>query len=232
MKFTILTIFPSSLESYINSSIIQKASKKGLIEIEVINIRKKPWQQVDDYAYGGKSGMVLKIEPIVEALKEHQLLDKHIVLLTPTGTTLKQSLIKDLVKHKHIVMICGHYEGIDARIENYISQEISIGDYVLTSGELGAMVLLDSITRLVPNVINQESLQTESFDCDLLDFPVYTRPQEFDGHKVPDIYLNGNHKEIEKFRLREQERITKEKRPDLYNKYIDKKRKNLKYKNS
>lgn len=226
MRFTIFTIFPNSLESYINSSIIQKATQRGLVDIEIINIREQAWQQVDDYAYGGKSGMVLKIDPIVAALRKHQLLDKHIILLTPSGITLRQPVLRELTKHEHIVLICGHYEGIDARIEHYISQEISIGDYVLTSGELGALVIVDGVTRLIPDVIKKESLKTESFDSNLLDFPVYTRPQKFEGHTIPDVYLSGNHKEIEKFRLKEQERMTREKRPDMYKKYIQRKRKN------
>lgn len=221
MKFTILTLFPESLESYLNSSIISKAISRGLVEVEIINFRKEKWQQVDDYAYGGNAGMVLKIEPIVEALREHNLLGTHIILLSASGIPLSQAKARNLSsQHRHITLICGHYEGVDARISKYISQEISIGDYLLTSGELASLVLVDCITRLVPGVINEQSLKTESFDDFLLDYPVYTRPREFEGQSVPEVYLNGNHQEIDKFRLKEQERMTRERRPDLWVQYV------------
>lgn len=223
MKFTVLTLFPEVVESYISSSIIKRAIEKSLVEVEILNIRTSKFQQVDDYAYGGESGMVLKIDPIVHVLKENNLLDKHIILLTPAGTPLKQQISRDLVKqYSHVVLICGHYEGVDARIEHYISQEISIGDYVITSGELSALVVLDSMTRLVPGVINKQSLQVESFDDYLLDFPVYTRPQEFENHIVPSVYLSGHRKAIEDYRFAERKRITKMKRPDLYKKFLKK----------
>lgn len=165
--------------------------------------------------------MVLKVEPIVEALREHNLLNTHIILLSASGTPLTQREARSLSsKYDHITLICGHYEGVDARISKYISQEISIGDYLLTSGELASLVLVDCITRLIPGVINEQSLKTESFDTYLLDYPVYTRPREFEGQSVPEVYLNGNHQEIDKFRLQEQERMTRERRPDLWAKYV------------
>lgn len=219
-KFTILTIFPEIIESYISKSIPKQAQLKGLVEIKVINIRSHPQEQVDDYAYGG-GGMVLKVEPIVRALREHNLLNEHIILLTPAGKRLNQEKAVALTTTaKHIVLICGHYEGIDARINKYIKEEISIGDYVLSSGELASLVLLDSVIRLIPNVINKDSLVCESFNDYLLDYPVYTRPQNFEGDLVPDIYLSGDHKAIEKYRLKIREKITEEKRPDLFRKYL------------
>lgn len=220
MKFTVLTLFPESLESYINSSIIKRAQEKNLVEIETINFRKNKWDQVDDYAYGGKTGMVLKVEPIVSALRENDLTDKYIVLLSTAGTVWNQKTAKTFSEKDHIVIICGHYEGIDARISKFVTQEISVGDYLLTSGELASLIIIDSVSRLIPGVINKQSLETESFNDDLLDYPVYTRPREFEGQMVPEVYLNGNHEEIKKFRIQEQEKITREKRPDLWKKYI------------
>lgn len=225
MKFTILTLFPDSLEGYLNSSIIKRAKSKGLLEIELINIRESHGQQVDDYAYGGGTGMVLKIEPIVNALRNNNLLDKHTVLLTPSGTSFNQNEARELSKsHSHIVLICGHYEGIDARISNYITQEISIGDYVTTSGELAALVVVDVVSRLIPGVINEQSLNSESFDDYLLDYKSYTRPQNFEGFLVPEVYLQGNHKNINKYRLEERIKLTKQKRPDLYKLYLKNKK--------
>ncbi|OAL10123.1 tRNA (guanosine(37)-N1)-methyltransferase TrmD [Candidatus Mycoplasma haematobovis] len=219
-RITVLTIFPEIIESYISKSIPKQAQLKGLIEIKVINIRSHPQEQIDDYAYGG-GGMVLKVEPIVRALRENNLLNEHIILMTPAGIRLNQERAKAITTiAKHIVLICGHYEGIDARINKYIKEEISIGDYVLSSGELASLVLLDSIIRLIPNVINKDSLISESFNDYLLDYPVYTRPQNFEGDLVPDIYLSGDHKAIEKYRLEMRKKITEEKRPDLFKKYL------------
>ncbi|XP_032746479.1 tRNA (guanine-N(1)-)-methyltransferase-like [Rattus rattus] len=228
MKFTILTAFPDSFTSYFSSSIIKQAQNKNLVNIELINFRREKGHKIDDYAYGGKTGMVLKIEPIVECLKTNNLLNHSIILLSPSGKPLTQQMARDLAKQEHIVMLCGHYEGIDARIQKYVTHEVSIGDYLLTSGELAAMVILDCVTRLIPGVINQQSLETESFDEYLLDYPVYTRPPSFEGQDVPEIYLSGNHGEIEKFRKQEQERITKERRPDLWKKYLKYKETNTK----
>ncbi|AEW45383.1 tRNA (guanine-N1)-methyltransferase [Mycoplasma haemocanis str. Illinois] len=220
-KITVLTIFPEIIESYISKSIPRRAQLKGLVEIEVINIRSHPQEQVDDYAYGGGSGMVLKIEPILSRLREGDLLKDRVIYLTPSGKTLNNEMAKKLSEcRENLVLICGHYEGIDERLSKYINEEISIGDYVLSSGELSALVLLDSVVRLIPKVISEHSLKSESFSDYLLDYPVYTRPQEFEGDKVPEVYLSGDHKAIEEYRLKMRKKVTKEKRPDLYEKYL------------
>ncbi|AEG73021.1 tRNA (Guanine-N(1)-)-methyltransferase [Mycoplasma haemofelis str. Langford 1] len=220
-KITVLTIFPEIIESYISKSIPKRAQLKGLVEIEVVNIRSHPQEQVDDYAYGGGSGMVLKIEPILSRLRERDLLKDRVIYLTPSGKTLNNEMAKGLSEcGENLVLICGHYEGIDERLSKYIDEEISIGDYVLSSGELSALVLLDSVVRLIPKVISEHSLKSESFSDYLLDYPVYTRPQEFEGDKVPEVYLSGDHKAIEEYRLEMRKKITKEKRPDLYEKYL------------
>lgn len=228
MKFTTLTLFPEFIESIKGYSIIRRAIENGLISVESINIRDfaiNKHGQVDDYPYGGGQGMVMMVEPVYKAIESVKAENSHVVFLSPQGKVLNQELIKDLSKKEHIVLLCGHYEGIDERIiENYIDEEISIGDYVLTGGEIPAMVLIDSVSRMIDGVLaSSEAYEDESHMDGLLEYPQYTRPQEFMGLKVPDVLLSGNHQEIEKYRREMSILQTKKKRPDLFKFIKDKK---------
>ena len=218
MKIDVLTLFPSMYDNFINESIIKRAIEKKQVEINIHNIRDYTVyknNQVDDYPFGGGGGMVLMCDPIfraIDALKKENTL---VIMMTPSGKVYKQSIAYNLSKHKHIIILCGHYEGFDERIKTIVDLELSIGDYILTGGELPSMVVMDSIIRLVDNVISSESLESESFDNNLLDYPNYTKPVEYRGMKVPDVLLSGHHENINKYRYEEQLRLTKENRPDL-----------------
>ena len=225
MRFDILTLFPEMFAPVINSSMLAKAQEKDLLEINLINWRdytQDKHNQVDDYSYGGGAGMVLKPEPIFRAIEDLDLAqDTPIVLLTPQGQEFKQSQAKKFANNKErIVLLCGHYEGFDQRIrDELITHEISIGDYVLTGGELPAMVLVDAVTRLLPGVLgNQESAPKDSFYHNLLDYPHYTRPQEYEGLEVPKVLLSGDHAKIEQWRKKKSLEQTLNKRPDLLEK--------------
>lgn len=218
MIIDILTLFPSMFEGFINESIIKRAIDKEKVQINIHNIRDySPFsnKQVDDYQFGGGSGMVLMCEPIFNAIEAIKKEDSIVIMLTPSGKVYKQSEAVKLKEYKHIILLCGHYEGFDERIKTIVDMEYSIGDYVLTGGELPAMVITDSIVRLIDGVITDGSLESESFTDNLLDYPVYTRPAVFRGMKVPDVLLSGHHENINKYRLEERKRVTKEKRNDL-----------------
>ncbi len=219
MKIDILTLFPEMLEGFINNSIIKKAQEKKLVEINLINFREFSHlnnQQVDDTPYGGGAGMVLRCEPIVEAIESVKTENSLVILLTPQGKTYTQQMANNLKKYNHLILICGHYEGFDERILEFVDLELSIGDYVLTGGEAAALVVTDSIVRLLDNVIKDDSKNNESFEDGLLDYPTYTKPREFRGLKVPEVLLSGNHQEIAQWRKQEQIKKTQEKRPDLF----------------
>lgn len=218
MIIDILTLFPSMFEGFINESIIKRAIDKEKVQINIHNIRDySPFsnRQVDDYQFGGGSGMVLMCEPIFNAIEAIKKEDSIVIMLTPSGKVYKQNEAIKLKKYKHLILLCGHYEGFDERIKTIVDMEYSIGDYVLTGGELPAMVITDSIVRLIDGVITDGSLESESFTDNLLDYPVYTRPAVFRGMKVPDVLLSGHHENINKYRLEERKRVTKEKRNDL-----------------
>ena len=220
MKIDILTIFPSMFEGFLNESIIKRAIDKGKVKINLINFRDytlDPHGKVDDTPFGGGAGMVLMIQPIYDALISIKTKDSYVVLLTPGGNVFNQQRAREFVKYKHLILICGHYEGFDDRIKSLVNEEISIGDFILTGGEIPAMVISDAVIRLIDGVINKDSLISESFDSNLLDYPVYTKPREFKGMKVPEILLSGNHKKIDEYRKSEQERITKERDERLKN---------------
>ena len=218
MIIDILTLFPSMFDGFINESIIKRAINKDKVKINIHNIRDySPFKnkQVDDYPFGGGSGMVLMCEPIFNAIESLKKEDTLVIMLTPSGKVYNQKEAIKLKNYKHIILLCGHYEGFDERIKTIIDVEYSIGDYILTGGELPAMVISDSIIRLIDGVITDGSLESESFSDNLLDYPVYTRPAEFRGMKVPEVLLSGHHENINKYRQEERERITKENRSDL-----------------
>ena len=220
IKFDVLTLFPSMISPMFEDSILKRAIDNNLISIELHDFRefsKMKHHNVDDTPYGGGAGMVLMCPPIYDCLTSIEgYKDALKILMTPQGVKYNQSVAKELVKNDHIILICGHYEGFDERVRSFVDMEISIGDYVLTGGEIPAMAIIDSVSRLVPGVLhNEESAPTDSFENDLLEFPQYTKPYDFIGMKVPDILLSGNHQEIDKYRLEESKKRTKERRPDL-----------------
>lgn len=222
MKIDIISVVPDLLASPFAHSILKRAKDKGLLEVNVINLRDYTTYaraQVDDYAFGGGAGMVMMIEPLVnaiETLKKETIYDE-VIYLTPDGHTFNQKMANSLSLKNNLLLICGHYKGIDQRVRDYfITKEISIGDYVLSGGELGAAVLVDAIGRLLPGVLNDEtSALTDSFQDNLLAPPVYTRPEIFRGWKIPDVLISGNHKLIEEWRYNESVKRTEERRPDL-----------------
>ena len=218
MQFDVLTLFPEMFEP-IKQSILGKAIEKEKIKLKLVNIRdfsKDKHKKVDDTPYGGGAGMVMKPDVVYDAYKSVYEENAKVIYLSPQGKTLNQKKVEELSKEKHLILLCGHYEGIDQRvIDKIVDEEISIGDYVLTGGELPAMVLIDTVSRYVNGVLNQESIKEESFSQMLLEYPQYTRPEVFEGEKVPEVLLSGNHKEIEKWRKEKSLEITKKKRPDL-----------------
>lgn len=224
MKIDVLTLFPEMFEGVFGQSILKKAAEKQAVHYNVINFRDyadNKHQTVDDYPYGGGAGMVLKPQPIFDAVAALQGKENdrkgRVILLCPQGERYDQKKAEELAKEEHLIFICGHYEGYDERIRKHlVTDEISIGDFVLTGGELGAMVVVDSVVRLLPEVLgNEESHQKDSFSTGLLEHPHYTRPADFRGLKVPDILLSGNHKNIEEWRVKESLRRTLTRRPDL-----------------
>jgi len=228
MIIDILTLFPKMFENILGESMLKIAQAKGLVEINVRNLR--DWtndahRTADDKPFGGGPGMVMKVEPVYRALEELEITRRGckvharggpVILLTPQGKKLDQKLVKKMAKEKRLVLICGHYEGVDERIRELADEEVSIGDYVLTCGELPALVMVDAVARLIPGVLGHiESIIQESFENSLLEYPQYTRPAEFKGMKVPDVLLSGNHKRIEAWRKEEALKRTKKRRPDL-----------------
>jgi tRNA (guanine37-N1)-methyltransferase len=221
MKIDILTLFPNMFEGVFKESIIKRAIESSKVEINLINFRDytdDPHNKVDDTPYGGGAGMVLMCQPIFDCVNSIRKPNSKVILLTPDGVCYKQKIAYDLSKCEHLIIICGHYEGFDDRIRSICDMEISIGDYVLTGGEVPAMVLVDSITRLIPGVINERSHIEDSFNENyLLDYPSYTKPRVYNGMEVPEVLLSGNHKKIDEYRYNESLRRTKERRPDLLN---------------
>ncbi len=220
MKIDVLTLFPNMFKDFINESIIKRARDEKKVTIDINNIRdytNDKHKHVDDTPYGGGAGMVIKCEPIFNAVDKLKKENTKVIMMTPQGVPFTQRLAYKLSKEEHLILICGHYEGFDERINSLVDMEISIGDYVLTGGELPAMVVTDSVTRLIPGVIEEESHLNDSFNNNLLDYPNYTKPREFNGMKVPDILLSGDHKKIDEWRKDEAIKKTIEKRPDLIN---------------
>ena len=225
MIIDILTLFPKMFEGFLNESIIKRALKNDKVKINVIDFRKYSTlnnSQVDDTPYGGGAGMVLMCEPVVRAIEDLKKENSFVILTTPQGKVYNESVALDLKDKNHLIIICGHYEGYDERIRNFVDLEISIGDYVLTGGEIPAMAITDSIVRLLPGVINKESYVEDSFTNNLLDYPTYTKPADFRGMKVPEVLLSGNHAKIAEYRKNEQIKRTGERRPDLLSKENEK----------
>ena len=222
MKIDILTLFPNMFGNIFSESIIKRAVENKLVEINIHNFRDytdDPHNKVDDTPYGGGAGMVLMAQPIFDCVESLKTDKSKVILLTPSGIPYKQKQAYDLSKEKHLIIICGHYEGFDERITTLADYQISIGDYVLTGGEIPAMVLVDSITRLIPGVINERSHIEDSFnDNYLLDYPTYTKPRVYRGMEVPEVLLSGDHKRIDEYRYQESIKRTKEIRPDLLEK--------------
>jgi tRNA (guanine37-N1)-methyltransferase len=223
VRIDILTLFPGMFDSVLGESMLKRAIKKGALEVKIHNLR--DWtsdnhRTCDDKPFGGGPGMVMKIEPVYLALKELASGGKgsgaRKILLTPQGKKLEQREVKRIAKYKRLILICGHYEGVDERIRSLVDEEVSIGDYILTCGELPAMVLIDAVTRLIPGVLGHSgSTACESFEDGLLEYPQYTRPAEYEGMKVPEVVMGGDHKKIERWRKSEAMRRTSERRPDL-----------------
>lgn len=203
MKISILTLFPNMFDGFMSESIIKRAIEKKLVEIEVINFRDYSVlknNQVDDTPYGGGAGMVLMCQPIFDCIEKIRDDDSVVVMMTPDGKKYNQVIAKSFLDIKHLILLCGHYEGFDERIRSIVDMEISIGDYILTGGEIPAMVVADSVVRLIDGVINKDSLVSESFENDLLDYPVYTKPANFRGLVVPEVLISGDHKRIAEWR--------------------------------
>lgn len=218
MRIDILSLFPEMFDGFLNTSIIKRARDNGNVDIRVHNFRDyslDKHNRVDDYPYGGGAGMVLMCEPIFRAIEDIRTDDSLVIMMSPSGKVFKQEVAVDLSKKKHLILLCGHYEGFDERIRTIVDMELSIGDYVLTGGEVPAMAITDAVTRLIPGVITKESLDSESFNDGLLDYPNYTKPAEFRGMKVPEVLLSGHHKNIEKYRQEERIKRTEEVRSDL-----------------
>lgn len=234
MNFYVMTLFPEMIESGMNTSITGRAMESGKISLQAVNIRDYTLERhgkVDDYPYGGGAGMVMQAEPVhrcYEAIRSNLCTSKkpRVIYLSPQGKIFNQSMAEELATEENLIFLCGHYEGIDERvIEEIVTDEVSIGDYVLTGGELPAMVMMDAISRQVPGVLgNEDSARSESFSMEsagsLLEYPQYTRPEEILGKKVPEILLSGHHKNIEEWRHNQSVERTKKKRPDLYEKYL------------
>ncbi|GHT07502.1 tRNA (guanine-N(1)-)-methyltransferase [Endomicrobiia bacterium] len=233
MKIDILTIFPGMFKGPLTESLIGKAIEKEILKINIIDIRsfsKDKHKKVDDKSFGGGCGMVMKLEPLYDAIKSTGVKKKnstyknpytkpYVIYMSPQGRILSDSIVKNLAKFKQLVIICGHYEGVDERTMNYVDEEISIGDYILTGGEIPAMVLIDSTARMLTGVVKEKnSVKNDSFYNNLLDYPHYTRPAVFKGYKIPEVLLSGDHKKISEWRVEESYKRTKERRPDLLKK--------------
>ena len=222
MKITILTLFPEMFDGFMTNSIIKRAIAKGLVEIKIVNIRdftKDKYGRVDSAPVGGGAGLIMKCQPIIDCINSVKEKESKIIMLSPRGKAYNQEKAHNLVENcKNIILLCGHYEGIDERVNTYVDEQISIGDYILTGGEIGAMAISDSIIRLIDGAIAEESIVDESFEDGLLEYPQYTEPYDYSGDKIPDILYSGNHQAIEKWRRKQSLKLTKKHRPDLFEK--------------
>lgn len=232
MKVNVLTLFPDMFSNVVDGSILGRAQKKGVLDVELINIRDfslNKHKKADDYPFGGGVGMVMSAEPIFRAMESINAQGKKAIYMSPRGKVIDQAKIQELAQEEEITILCGHYEGVDERVLEYWNmEELSIGDYVLTGGELPAMVLIDAVARFIPEVLSGEaSAQEESIYSGLLEYPQYTKPREYRGLEVPEVLVNGNHKLIALWKFRKSLEITKEKRTDLFEKYVEEHRDKL-----
>lgn len=222
MKISVLTLFPEMFDGFLSTSIIKRAIGKGLVDITPIQIRDftaDKYGRTDTPPIGGGAGLIQKCQPIVDALKKVRQENSHVVLFSPRGKPFNQEIAKSYAKLDHLVLVCGHYEGIDERVNDYVDELLSIGDYILTGGEIPAMAVSDAVTRLLDGAISSDSLLDESFSSPLLEYPQYTEPYEYDGRRVPDILYSGNHEAIKKWRQKQALALTKAYRPDLFANY-------------
>ena len=219
MRISVLTLFPELFDRFFSMSIVGRSVERGIVSTDLIQIRDystDTHRHVDDTPFGGGAGMVMKCQPVFDALASVRTPDSHVVLLSASGKPYTQQKAHELAAESHLIFLCGHYEGMDERIASVCDEEISIGDYVLTGGELGAMVIADSVIRLLPGVIRESSISEESYENGLLEYPQYTQPAEYEGMRVPDVLLSGHHENIRKWRLTQSLLKTREKRPDLF----------------
>lgn len=223
MKITVLTLFPEMYNDFLNTSIIGRAIKRGIVEVECVQIRDfatDNYRHVDDSPFGGGKGQVMKCQPVLDALNSVKTDDSYTIMMSPQGKTLTQKKARELSLKDHLIILCGHYEGIDARVNKYMDEMMSIGDYVLTGGEIASMVVMDSVIRLLKGSITEGSADDESYENGLLEYPQYTQPADYNGDKVPDILLSGHHAKIDEYRIEQSLLLTKEKRPDLFEKHV------------
>ena len=227
MIISVLTIFPESFESFLKTPVVARAVDKGLVSIDIVDIKEfaqGSFRHIDDSPFGGGAGMVMRCQPVLDALRhvkeQDPLGDVRSVAMTPAGTPYDQKTARRFAELPHLILLCGHYEGMDARIFGSIDEEISMGDYILTGGELPAMTVIDSVVRLLPGALRGASTEEESFEDGLLEYPQYTQPREYEGMSVPDVLLSGDHGRIRRYRRQEALRLTKERRPDLLERYI------------
>lgn len=222
MKITILTLFPEMFDGLLSNSIIKRAIAKGVVEVSVVNIRdftKDKYGRVDNPPVGGGAGLIMKCQPVLDCLESVRTDNSKVLLMSPRGTTYNQQKAHELLENnKDIVIICGHYEGIDERVNDYVDELVSVGDFILTGGEIGAMIISDSVIRLIDGAISEDSTKEESFENGLLEYPQYTEPYEYNGKKIPDILYSGNHQAIEKWRRKQSLKLTRKYRKDLFDK--------------
>lgn len=223
MRFSILTLFPEMFSDFLSASVIGRSVQRGIVTADLVQIRdfaQDRYRHVDDTPFGGGAGMVMKCGPLLDALASVRTENSYTVLMTPSGHPYTQKTARRLKDQEHIILICGRYEGVDARVERYVDECISIGDFVLTGGELASMCIMDSVIRLLDGSIKEESTIEESYENDLLEYPQYTKPAEYNGDRVPDVLLSGHHENIRKWRLEQSLRLTEKIRPDLFEKHV------------
>ena len=221
-KITVLTLFPEMFENFLNTSIVGRSLQRGLAEVEFVQIRDFApgnYKHVDDTPFGGGSGMVMKCQPVLDALNSVKTENSYTLLTSPAGKPYTQQKARELCEKDHLIILCGHYEGMDARINDHVDELVSIGDYVLTGGELASMVIIDSVVRLLKGAIRDTSTDEESHENGLLEYPQYTHPADYNGEMVPEVLLSGNHAKIREWRVMQSLKLTKELRPDLYEKH-------------
>lgn len=223
MRITVLTLFPEMFESVLKTSIVGRAAANGIVDVDFVQIRDfahDRYRHVDDTPFGGGAGMVMKCQPVLDALDSVRTPSSHTVIMSPAGTRFSQKKAHEFAKMDHLILLCGHYEGLDARIVSHVDEEISIGDYVLTGGELASMVIIDAVTRLLKGAIREDSAAEESHENGLLEYPQYTQPADYKGDRVPAVLLSGNHAKIREWRVAQSLLLTEKRRPDLYEKHV------------